>query len=382
MTQSKECILVINAGSSSVKFQVFSRDPALPLLAQGKVYDLGSKPFFTVTHERHTTQNHADTTALSTDATPESALRFILHWMEAQNQRWHVSTVAHRVVHGGTYFTSSVRITPDVMIQLEALCPLAPLHQPHNLAAIKMISELRPDIMQIACFDTAFHAHHEPLFTEYALPQILRDQGIRRYGFHGLSYEWIAHTLQQNEPKLARGRIIAAHLGNGASLCAMHHGISVDTTMGMTALDGVPMGTRCGSLDPGAVIYMLRELHLSLQETESLLYHKSGLLGLSHWTQDVRLLQDSSEPEARFALDYFCMRTAQLMGMMAVALGGVDGIVFTGGIGENSVFVRDKVLHHLAFLKPFEMRIIPANEEWIMAMHTLSLLESNKEHNR
>ena len=377
----QECILVINAGSSSVKFQVFAREPALPLLAQGKVYDFESKPLFTVTHETRHTQNHVDNTVLPADTTPESALRFILHWMEAQNQSWQVSTVAHRVVHGGTYFTSSARITPDVMIQLEALCPLAPLHQPHNLAAIKMISELRPEVMQIACFDSAFHAHHEPLFTEYALPQILRDQGIRRYGFHGLSYEWIAYTLQQNEPKLASGRIIAAHLGNGASLCAMHHGISVDTTMGMTALDGLPMGTRCGSLDPGAVIYMMRELHLSPEEIESILYHESGLLGLSHWTQDVRLLQHSVEPEARFALDYFCMRTAQWMGMMAVALGGVDGVVFTGGIGENSAFVRNTILHHLAFLKPFEMHIIPANEERIMAMHTLSLLESSKENN-
>lgn len=200
--------------------------------------------------------------------------------------------------------------------------------------------------------------------------------------FHGLSYEWIAHALRQNKPTLAKGRIIAAHLGNGASLCAMSNGISIDTTMGMTALDGLPMGTRCGNIDPGAVIYMIRELGLSPEEAESILYHESGLKGLSNWTHDVRLLQESNEPEVRFALNYFCMKTVQLMGMMAVALGGVDGMVFTGGIGENSSLIRDKVLGHLAFLKPFESCVIPANEERVMAMHKLSILESNKENNK
>ena len=229
--------------------------------------------------------------------------------------------------------------------------------------------------MQIACFDTAFHAQHTPLFTTYALPEHLREQGIRRYGFHGLSYEWIAYSLRQNEPELAKGRVIAAHLGNGASLCAMRNGISIDTTMGMTALDGLPMGTRCGTLDPGVVIYMIRELKLSSNDAESILYHQSGLLGLSDWTHDVRLLQGSNESKARFALDYFCMRAAQLAGMMAVALGGIDGIVFTGGIGENSNFIRDTILHHLDFLRPFEVRVIKADEGRMMAMHTMSVLD-------
>ncbi|MCW8399414.1 acetate/propionate family kinase [Legionella sp. PATHC038] len=379
----QECILVINAGSSSVKFQVFSKEPALPLLARGKIYDLGGTPSFTAVDETQGSQDkQSNKIELPSDYTHENAMRFILHWIEKQNQSWQISTVAHRMVHGGKRFTTSVRITSDVMTQMQTLRPLAPLHQEHNLAAIEMIKALRPEIMQIACFDTAFHAHHEPLFTEYALPQTLRDRGIRRYGFHGLSYEWIAHALRQNEPVLAKGRIIAAHLGNGASLCAMHHGISVDTTMGMTALDGLPMGTRCGNLDPGAVIYMMRELHLSPEEIESILYHESGLKGLSHWTHDVSLLQNSKDHDAQFALNYFCMRAAQLMGMMAVALGGVDGIVFTGGIGENSSFIRDIILSHLAFLRPFELCIIPTNEERIMAMHTLSLLESNRENNQ
>ncbi|MDO5216271.1 acetate/propionate family kinase [Legionella pneumophila] len=376
-------ILVINTGSSSVKFQVFSRESTLQLLTRGKVYDLGSAPLFTAINETlDVKDNQANKTALPADSTHEDALHFILHWIEAQNKDWQVNTVAHRIVHGGDKFTTSVPITPEVIASLEELCPLAPLHQPHNLAAIKIISALKPDVIQIACFDTAFHANHEPLFTEYALPQTLRDQGIRRYGFHGLSYEWIAYTLRRNKSVLARGRIIAAHLGNGASLCAMNDGVSIDTTMGMTALDGLPMGTRCGNLDPGAVIYMIRELGLSPEELESILYHEAGLKGLSDWTQDVSLLQDSNEPKARFALDYFCLRTAQLMGMMAVALGGVDGIVFTGGIGENSSLIRNHILHHLAFLRPFESCIISANEERIMAMHTMSLLEHNKEKNR
>lgn len=379
----KNSILVINTGSSSVKFQVFSRYPSFELLVHGKVSDLGSSPLFTATDEtQELKENQVKNIEIPDDYTHEKALHFILNWIEAQNQSWQIDTVAHRIVHGGIRFTSSVLITPEVMTYLRVLCPLAPLHQPNNLIAIDIFSALKPDLMQVACFDTAFHAHHDPLFTEYALPQKIRDKGIRRYGFHGLSYEWIALFLRQHEPSLARRRIIAAHLGNGASLCAMHNGISIDTTMGMTALDGLPMGTRCGMLDPGAVIYMIRELNLSPDDAESLLYHQSGLLGLSDWTHDVRLLQDSNESKAQFALDYFCMRTAQLAGMMAVVLGGVDGIVFTGGIGENSSLIRDKILRHLDFLRPFEVHVIKANEERMMAMHTVSVLENHKEKHR
>lgn len=379
----KDSILVINTGSSSVKFQVFSRKPSLELLAHGKISDLGSSPLFTAVNERQgLAGNQAKEIELPADYDHEKALHFILHWIEAQNQHWQVDIVTHRIVHGGTRYTSSVIITPEVMTYLRDLCPLAPLHQPHNLSAIDIFSALKPDLIQIACFDTAFHAKHDPLFTEYALPQTIRDKGVRRYGFHGLSYEWIAHFLRRNEPDLARGRIIAAHLGNGASLCAMDNGISIDTTIGMTALDGLPMGTRCGALDPGAVIYMNRELNLSPDDAESILYNQSGLLGLSDWTHDVRLLQESNKPKARFALDFFCMRTAQLVGMMAVSLGGVDGIVFTGGIGENSSFIRDTILCHLEFLRPFEVHVIKANEERMMAMHTVSALENHKEKHR
>jgi acetate kinase len=242
--------------------------------------------------------------------------------------------------------------------------------------AIDIISKINPDILQIACFDTAFHADHDPLFTSYALPEKWRDKGIRHYGFHGLSYEWIAYALRRDEHVLATGRIIAAHLGNGASLCAMHNGVSIDTTTGMTALDGLPMGTRCGNLDPGAVIYIIRDLNLSPDEVEHILYSESGLLGLSGSTNNVKELQESADKNAQFALDYFSLKVAQFMGAMAVALGGVDGVIFTGGIGEHSAFVRDKILARIAFMKPFEVRVIPANEERMMAMQARACLES------
>lgn len=373
---SKNTILVINTGSSSVKFQLFLQHPELSLLAKGQIYNFGVAPLFMATletdglHHREIKQE-----ILSAESTHENAIHFILQWVKAQNQNWLISLVTHRVVHGGFKFITSVRITEEVLAELWRFSDLAPLHQSHNLQAISIISEQLPDVLQVACFDTAFHARHEALFTEYALPQKLRAHGIRRYGFHGLSYEWIVYFLQMNDPELANGRIIAAHLGNGASLCAINNGISVDTTMGMTALDGLPMGSRCGNLDPGVVLYMIRELGLSTDEVESILYNESGLLGLSEWTNDVGLLQGSDNPRAQFALNYFCLRAAQLVGMMAVALGGIDGIVFTGGIGENSDFVRDNILSRLVFLQPFSTRIIPANEERIMAMHSIALIK-------
>ncbi len=376
MTQAAmSSILVINAGSSSVKFQLFTKQTDLQLLARGKIYGLGSSPVFNATDE---TVSQRSKHPLPADCTHEQALRHILDWIGGQNLAKHISATAHRVVHGGEEFTSSIQITPPILARLRELIPLAPLHQPHNIAAIEMINSLMPGVEQIACFDTAFHAKHGPLFTTYALPLKLRQEGIRRYGFHGLSYEWIVHSLRLHSSKLVKGRVIAAHLGNGASLCAINKGASVDTTMGLTALDGLPMGTRCGNLDPGAVIYMIRDLGLSANEAELIFYNESGLLGLSGLSGDVSILQASEDPQAKFALDYFCLRTAQLMGMMAVALGGVDGIVFTGGIGENSQLVRDQILQHLTFFKPFATLVIPANEERMMAMHAIHLLGKKK----
>jgi acetate kinase len=368
---NQHALLIINSGSSSIKFQVFTHTKELQLLAYGKVSNLGTTPTFRAINEALQKKKIIQT--LEKEYNHEQAISLILDWIHRQEQNWSLKAVAHRVVHGGTLFTKSVLITADIIKQLKQFNVLAPLHQPHNIAAIEIIKKMHPHLPQIACFDTAFHAHHQPLFTTYALPQNIRDQGIRRYGFHGLSYEWITHTLENEHPNLATGRIIAAHLGNGASLCAIDNGISIDTTMGLTALDGLPMGTRSGSVDPGAIIYMIRDLGLSPDEVEQILYNNSGLLGLSGQTNDVQQLLEQKEFKAQFALDYFCFKTAQFIGMMAISLGGVDGIVFTGGIGENSSLIRESILNKIKCLRPFTDLVIPANEEKMMAIHSLTL---------
>jgi len=376
---TEHSLLTINSGSSSVKFRLFTQSRDLTMLASGKVINIGTAPQLITRDELK--QGEKITQSLDITCDHEQALRLILNWVHQINHYGSIKSVAHRVVHGGALLTQSVLITQDILEQLKTLCSLAPLHQPQNIAAIEIIRQMHPELIQVACFDTAFHAHHTPLFTDYALPLSLRDKGIRRYGFHGLSYEWITHILKKEHQDIAQKRIIAAHLGNGASLCAIHHGISIDTTMGLTALDGIPMGTRCGSLDPGAIIYMIRELGISPEEIELTLYNDSGLLGLSGVSNDVKTLENSDEERARYALDYFCLKTAQLMGMMAIALGGVDAIIFTGGIGENSESIRKKILKKVEWLQPFSTLIIPANEEKMMALHALSVLGDQKEFN-
>ena len=366
-----DAILVINAGSSSVKFSLFGVDERLPQLAHGEVSNLGNRPVFSAFHgEAGAVANRQ----LEPDASAEDGLRAIIDWILGHEDGLDVVAVAHRIVHGGGEFSGPVRVTPDILRQLEQLCPLAPLHQPHNLAALGIVDRLLTHAPQIACFDTAFHALHEPLFRLYALPQDLMEKGVRRYGFHGLSYEWISLVLKREHPELARGRVIAAHLGNGASICAMRNGKSIDTTMGMTVLDGLPMGTRSGALDPGAVLYMINTLGIPAAEVEHVLYEQSGLKGLSGQTNDVRALLASDDPRARFALDYFALRVAQYMAMLAVSIGGVDGVVFTGGIGENAAPVRDAVMKHLGFLDVPCVLVIPADEERVMALQALGRL--------
>jgi len=367
-----DTILVINAGSSSVKFCLYALTNELPLLGQGKVSDLGNKPVLSAADDKGV----ASEKALAVGTSHEESLRAILDWVQGHKDGWSIKASAHRIAHGGTEFTAPIRVTSDIFHRLKKLCSLAPLHQPHNLMALGIVDRLLPHVPQIACFDTAFHSRHDPLFSVYALPEELTDKGIRHYGFHGLSYEWIAHTLRDKHPVLAKGRVVAAHLGNGASLCAMKNGISIDTTMGMTALDGVPMGTRSGSIDPGAIIYMIRDLGMPVDDVEHILYEKSGLRGLSGQTNDVKALLSSSEPKAKFALDYFALKVAQYMAMMAVAIGGIDGIVFTGGIGENAAPIREAILNYLAFMGSGQTLVIPANEEKIMAMHAANILSS------
>ncbi len=364
-----DTLLTVNAGSSSVKASLFARGSGLPLLAECHIKNIGESPVFTLSCD-----NAEHEQALPPASTHEDALAHILRWIAAQGKGWTLTAAAHRVVHGGQDFTEPVLVTPDVLQRLQAFVPLAPLHQPHNLAAIEILSRLKPDLPQIAAFDTAFHAHQDGLHKCFALPEHLRRQGIRRYGFHGLSYEWIARVLKKDHPALARGKVVAAHLGNGASLCAMHNSQSIDTTMGMTALDGLPMGTRCGALDPGAVLYMIRALGMAPEDVEDALYNDSGLKGLSGATNDVKKLLASPDPHAAFALDFLALKTAQFAAAMAVSLGGIDALVFTGGIGENAAPVRESVLKRLRFLGPFETLVIPADEDRMLASHMEDLI--------
>lgn len=364
-----EAIVVLNTGSSSLKFQVFERG-TLDRLMAGKVFGIGTEAILEF--------EAGDGGATRRDlprCDHEAALSAVIDCIDRHDDDWRLSAIAHRVVHGETEFVRPVAVTADIFARLEALAPLAPLHQPHNLAGIAASRRLAPDAVDIACFDTAFHAGQDRLFQCFALPRELRERGIRRYGFHGLSYEWIARALKQDRPDLAGGRVVAAHLGNGASLCAMVGGESVDTTMGMTALDGLPMGSRCGALDPGVVTHLVRG-DFGAEEIERLLYEESGLKGLSGISNDVTTLLASDDPAARFALDYFALKVAQFTAMMAASLGGLDTLVFSAGIGENAAPVRDAVTRRLAFLEPFETLVIATNEEKMMAIHARDLLEN------
>jgi acetate kinase len=368
-----DALLVLNAGSSSIKFQAFGFSD-LKVLTSGKVVRIGDAAQL----QAGLAGGERTVRDLAAGADHDAAMSAIIEFIDRHDDGWRTVAVAHRIVHGGEAYTAPVVVTPQVVADLRALSSLAPLHQPHNLAAIEAAGRLVGHVPQIACFDTAFHAGHEALFSSFALNSSLREKGIRRYGFHGLSYQWIAQVLAQEHPALHAGRIVVAHLGNGASLCAMRGGTSVDTTMGMTALDGLPMGTRCGALDPGALIYMLRDLGLDLGQVEETLYEESGLKGLSGLTNDVEVLLGSDDPRAAFALDYFALKTAQFTAMMAVSLGGMDAMVFTGGIGEHATPVRNAIIDRLRFLGSFETLVIPANEERMMALQAKALLGSSQ----
>jgi acetate kinase len=302
--------------------------------------------------------------------------------------------VGHRVVHGGADFAASVAIDDAVLERLEALVPLAPLHQPHNLAAIRAIQGQMPGLLQVACFDTAFHRNHPELADWFALPRRFYDEGIRRYGFHGLSYEYIAHALREVAPDVANGRVVVAHLGSGASMGALHNGRSMDSTMGFTALDGLPMGTRPGALDPGVVLHLMRAHAMDADALERLLYHECGLKGLSGISNDVRALLASDNPRAARAIDLFVYRICRELGALTAALGGLDGLVFTAGIGERSPEIRARVCDQSAWLgiqldepanraggpristagSRVRVFAIPTDEELMIARHTLALL--------
>lgn len=346
-------ILAINAGSSSIKcalFTIGSDGKTLSQVYRGGIESIGNQPHLLIQTDKG--QQLVDR-QLSADLSYDDALESLLEWIEhPDNSEANVTlrAIGHRVVHGGSLFSAPVLIDNHVIEQLEQLIPLAPLHQPHNIAAIRALARARPALPQVACFDTAFHSAQPAVAQAFALPREITDRGIKRYGFHGISYEYIAHVLPDVIGDKADGRVVVAHLGNGASMCAMHHRASVATTMGLTALDGLPMGTRCGSLDPGVILYFLSELHMNAESVTDLLYHRSGLLGVSGESSDMRNLLASKSPRAATAIDLFVYHIGRELGSLAAALGGLDALVFTGGIGEHAAPIRARVCQDARWL--------------------------------
>jgi acetate kinase len=389
-----DAILALNAGSSSIKFGLFEiRDgSALGLKSKGGIEGVGGDAHFTATdadgsalEDKHWRGKHAEFGTM---------LSALLAWAEGHVKPDTLAAVGHRVVHGGRDFTAPVRLTAEILQQLDALTPLAPLHQPHSLAPIRTLMTLRPGLPQVACFDTAFHRTMPAVATRFALPREYEAEGVRRYGFHGLSYEYIAGALRQEAPGVAAGRVVVAHLGNGASLCGMRDGRSQDTTMGLTALDGLVMGTRCGTLDAGVVLYMLQQKRLDAHAVEHVLYERSGLLGVSGLSSNMQVLLASSDKRAHEAVELFAFRVGQETAAMAASLGGLDGFVFTGGIGEHAAAARVMVCERLHWMgveldaaanmgiskggagristpdSRVDVYVIPTDEEATIARHT------------
>jgi acetate kinase len=389
--------LVLNAGSSSLKFSVFlDGEPPQPLL-RGQVEGLLTEPRFVARDAAGAVVGERQWPA-GTRLGHAGAIEFLFGWGRGSLGGHRIVAAGHRVVHGGLKFTRPTLIDAAVLSALEDLVPLAPLHQPHNLGAIRAVAEHAPGLPQVACFDTAFHRTQPAVAQAFALPRRYAEEGVVRYGFHGLSYEYIASVLPDTDPRAAAGRTVVAHLGNGASLCALQGGQSVATTMGFSALDGLPMGTRCGSLDPGVLLYLMDRHGLGARALEELLYQQSGLLGVSGISSDMRTLLDSPRPEAAEAVGLFVYRVGRELGSLAAALGGLDALVFTGGIGEHAAAVRARVCRGAAWLGleldeaaneaggPRISRtggrvsawVIPTNEELLIAEHTRRLLAGGR----
>ena len=387
--------LVLNAGSSSLKFCVYRRplQDAWRLESRGQIDGIGTAPTLSARDADGKTLDR-DTLDPGVVRDGRSALDRLAAWLRGRYGGSRVLGVGHRVVHGGARFARPMLVTPDVLDELRRLSPLAPLHQPYNVGAIEAVADRLPGVPQVACFDTSFHRGQPAVAEVVALPRDICRRGVQRYGFHGLSYEYIASVLPQVAPEIAHGRVIVAHLGSGASLCAMNDGKSVDSTLGFTALDGLCMGTRPGAIDPGVVLYLFQGLGLSGKEVETILYKKSGLLGISGISNDMRDLVGSDEPGARLAVDYFVYRAAREIGGLAAVLGGLDAIVFTAGIGENSPVIRRRICEASAWLgvdvdpdandrkgprisRPnsrVSAWVIPTNEELMIARHTAAVL--------
>ncbi|MBV2234048.1 MAG: acetate/propionate family kinase [Sterolibacterium sp.] len=411
----RDAILVLNAGSSSIKFAIFpwansdgttlSSQPAEQPLFSGQIDGIGADQMITRLKVRDAEGKIITDQSLdevhSSASNHRHALDCLLGWLDAHDEGLHMRAVGHRVVHGGENYAQPVRLDANICAELAHLNPLAPLHQPHNLSAIQAILTLLPELPQVACFDTAFHRNQPAIARQFALPRAITAMGVQRYGFHGISYEYIAETLPHVLPAAtAAGRVIVAHLGNGASMCALHNGQSVATTMGFSALDGLMMGTRTGNLDPGVLLYLMDNLNMDSQALARLLYRESGLLGVSGISQDMRSLLSAAatRSEAREAIDLFCYRAQREIGSLAAALGGLDALIFTGGIGEHAAPVRQQICSKLQWLgieldeqrnthpatsqaghitrtnSAVPVLVIPTNEEWMIARHTAKLL--------
>jgi acetate kinase len=344
--------IVLNAGSSSLKFQVFEAvDRAEPrVVFKGLFEGLGSTAHFIVKDAGGTVLDEMRWGS-GEWVGHEEALMDLVSWLRKHQEGRELTAIGHRIVHGGELYSGPVLVDEAVLQALEMLVPLAPLHQPHNLEPVRIVRRRLPGLPQVACFDTAFHRGQPEIAQMFAIPREMRQRGVRRYGFHGLSYEYVASALASYDPRLASGRVVVAHLGNGASLCALKEGISIATTMGFSALDGLPMGTRCGAIDPAVVFYMLREMKLSPDEAERMLYTKSGLLGVSGLSNDMRILRSNAaaNADARRAIDLFVYRITREIGSLIAALGGIDGLIFTAGIGENDAATRAEVIAGLAW---------------------------------
>jgi acetate kinase len=389
-------ILVINAGSSSIKFSVFLEHcESLDFFVGGQLEGLYTEPRFKAKDAVNAvigTKNWGQGETIGHDG----GITYLANFLRQQLGENQLVAVGHRVVHGGVDYAAPLRLDAAMVGKLEQLIPLAPLHQPHNLTPIRLLLKNRPELLQVACFDTAFHRAQPAVAQAFALPAEITERGVRRFGFHGLSYEYIASVLPKHDAKSARGRVVVLHLGNGASMCAMQDGKSMASTMGFTAVDGLPMGTRCGNLDPGVILYLIDELKMDTRAIEKLLYQRSGLLGVSGISSDMRTLLESTDPKAKFAVDLFVYRVARELGSLVAALGGLDTLVFTAGIGEHSAAIRVQVCQAAAWLgivldpvanakggprlSTAESRVpvwvIPTNEELMIARHTRHILKS------
>lgn len=357
----------LNTGSSSIKLKLFDASSVeLPVVTHTSITGIGGHVNWVLSGESKPLPQEVNDLA--------SALNFLLTWFAEKKDP--IIVMGHRIVHGGENFSHPTRLDKPKLAQLKALEPLAPLHQPFNLMGVDILSKTSPHTIQIGCFDTAFHANHEPVFKRYALPDDWYQKGVQRYGFHGLAYEWVVRELSRKKPTLLQKKVVAAHLGSGASVCAIEHGRSIDSTMGMTAIGGLMMSTRCGDIDPGVLLHMMERL--SSKELSHLLYKESGLKGVSGISSDMRILLESPSPQAKLAVDMFVLSAAQNIARMAVSLGGMDVLVLSGGIGENASSIREQITQRLSLMRSFEAVVVPVDEEHMIAQHCLNWWRENR----